>query len=75
MTVAEYVPSPLSVTGPIDPVPESSVIVTVAPPMESGTPFASFACTVSTCVDEPSARRFASTGASVDLAAVGVCTV
>ena len=64
-----YVPLPLSVTEPIAPVPELRVIVTVAPPTVRLFPFASFACTVSTCVAVPFAVSVALVGVNVDCAA------
>jgi hypothetical protein len=48
VTVAEYVPFPLSVTELIDPAPADLVTVTVAPPVEMEFPAASLACTVRT---------------------------
>src|SRR5207237_998337 len=53
VTVAVYVPFALSVTALIKPVPADLVIVTVDPPVVRLFPFASFACTVNTCVAIP----------------------
>ncbi len=50
VTVAVYVPLPLFVTAPIEPVPDCFVIVTVEPPVVRLLPKASFACTVNTWV-------------------------
>jgi hypothetical protein len=75
VTVAVYVPLPLSVTEPMVPVPDCFVIVTVSPPAVKVFPFTSFAVTVSTCVEEPSAVMEAVVGVKVDwvaLAAPGV---
>ena len=75
VTVAVYVPLPLSVTEPMVPVPLCCVIVTVKPPEVSKFPLASFAVTVSTCVLVPFAVMLALVGVNVDcvaLAAPGV---
>ena len=64
-----YVPLPLSVTEPIVPVPDCFVIVTVEPPVDRLLPFASFACTVNTCVELPFAVIDELTGVSVDCVA------
>jgi len=53
-------------------VPESFVMVTVAPPEVRLLPLASFACTVSTCVEEPSAVMDALVGVRVDAVALAV---
>src|SRR5205085_1277791 len=59
----------LSVTDPIVPVPDDRVIVTVEPPAVRLLPFASLACTVSTCVLVPFAVMLALVGVSVEIAA------
>ena len=59
----------LSVTAPIEPVPESLVIVTVAPPMDRLPPQASFARTVSTWVEVPLAVIDAEVGVRVEAVA------
>ena len=60
----------LSVTAPRLPEPEDFVIVTVAPPLLRSLPFASLACTVSTCVLVPLAVTLALDGVKVDRAAL-----
>ena len=69
VTVAVYVPSPLSLTEPIVPVPDCFVIVTVDPPLVRLLPNASFAVTVSTCVAVPFAVIDDVVGVSVDCVA------
>src|SRR5436190_2018334 len=66
VTVAVYVPSPWSVTEPIEPVPDCFVIVTVEPPLVRSLPKASFACTVRTWVAVPLAVIDELVGVSVD---------
>ena len=61
---------PLSLTEPIEPVPESIVIATMAPPVVRLVPAASFAWTVSTWVLVPLAVMLALVGVSVDWAAL-----
>ena len=61
-----YVPSPLSVTEPIDPAPDCFVIATVEPPVVTRFPNASFAVTVNTCDATPFAVSDAPVGANDD---------
>ena len=56
----------MSVTGPTEPVPDCLEIVTVAPPAVSLLPLTSFAWTVSTWVDMPSAVMVELVGVRAD---------
>jgi hypothetical protein len=67
VNVAEYVPSPLSVTAPS--VPASVASATVSPPAVRLLPFASFSCTVTADVDAPSATMLVGDAVIVDVAA------
>jgi len=75
VTVAVYVPLPLSVTLPIVPVPDDLVIVTVAPPVVRLLLVISLACTVNTCVLLPSAVILALVGVKVECAALAAPTI
>lgn len=73
VTVAVYVPFPLSVTDPTVPVPEERLITTVEPPALRLLPYWSFACTVSVTVD-PFAVTELLDAVSVDWLAVAAPT-
>ena len=71
VTVAVYVPLLLSVTAPMEPVPDNLVMVTVEPPVPIKFPKTSRAVTVNTWVDNPFAIIVEGDGVNVDLAASG----
>jgi len=69
------VPSLLSVTDPIVPVPEALVTTTVAPPTDKLLPYWSFAWTVNVTVEDPSAVTDDAEALKVDCAASAVLAV